>query len=243
MKKQLLHIIPLFFYFAFLTPAGALPFNTKLSSEDINTLLQGKVLIRNINHTSNMSLNSINEGAVKLQTILNNLHPDYLAEVIQIRPYTGNEDLPGRLEKLLMNISDYAGIPYFSERTQSYWDLYKSAAVISTEKVNSSLTRINADLDMEPFGVVHTPMEIEHTDRYILYVSTNENSMRYYDKFTCVNPQKMKSTILLFRDGDNWILYGAGGVNALRVPFFDKRIETSFINRIKTFCSYIFEKL
>ena len=52
----------------------------------------------------------------------------------------------------------------------------------------------------------------------------------------------MKICILLIRDGDNWILYGIGGVNAPRVPFFTERIQTSFINRINTFCSFIFKK-
>ena len=49
--------------------------------------------------------------------------------------------------------------------------------------------------------------------------------------------------ILLFKDEDNWILYGIGGVNAPKIPFFSERIEVSFINRIKTFCNFIFTKL
>jgi hypothetical protein len=53
----------------------------------------------------------------------------------------------------------------------------------------------------------------------------------------------MKSVILLFRHEDNWILYGVGGVKALKVSFLEKRIETSFINRIKTFCNFVFTKI
>ena len=77
----------------------------------------------------------------------------------------------------------------------------------------------------------------------ILYFSENLNTLKYYDDFKCVSPNKMNMDVLLFRDGDNWILYGIGGVNAPKIPFFSERIETSFINRIKTFCNFVFTKL
>ena len=69
------------------------------------------------------------------------------------------------------------------------------------------------------------------------------DKLRYDDAIDCVWPQKMKISILLFQYEDNWVLYGIGGVNAPRIPFFTQRIQTSFINRIKTFCSFIFQKL
>ena len=95
---------------------------------------------------------------------------------------------------------------------------------------------------MEPFGTVKESIEITKSEDSILYSAVNTNKLRYFDKFDCVGPQKMKICILLFRDGDNWILYGIGGVNAPRIPFFIERIQTSFINRINTFCSFIFKK-
>ena len=101
---------------------------------------------------------------------------------------------------------------------------------------------IKADLIMEPFDLVNEEIEISKDVDSILYMAVNTNKLRYLDKFDCVWPYKMKISILLFRDGDNWVLYGIGGVNAPRVPFFTERIQTSFINRINTFCSFIFEK-
>ena len=53
----------------------------------------------------------------------------------------------------------------------------------------------------------------------------------------------MKSLILLFKDGDNWVLYGIGAVKAPKLAMFEKRIERSFINKTKTFCSYVFSKI
>ena len=83
----------------------------------------------------------------------------------------------------------------------------------------------------------------ESDENTVFYIAENDNKLRYDDAIDCVWPQKMKISILLFQYEDNWVLYGIGGVNAPRIPFFTQRIQTSFINRIKTFCSFIFQKL
>ena len=96
--------------------------------------------------------------------------------------------------------------------------------------------------DMDPFGKVYETIYLTETSNSVYYSSINTNKLRYKDEFDCVWPRKLKICIILFRDGDNWVLYGIGGVNAPRIPFFTERIETSFINRIKAFCSFIFSK-
>ena len=60
---------------------------------------------------------------------------------------------------------------------------------------------------------------------------------------TVVRPEKMQSFVYAFVYNDFIVLYGIGGVNAPSVFFLRERIETSFINRIKTFCKFIFEKI
>lgn len=217
-------------------------FNEKLTNEERNIVASGEVFIKNINFFKNISLKTGNtELGDKLLKEIDDLNPKYLAEVIQIKPYKGNEDLPQRLETILNNVPEYAGIPYFSERAQQWYNLYDSAVITSKTDSNNAST-IEAELQMEPFGTVNEVIEITKSNESILYSAINTNKLRYLDKFDCVWPQKMKICILLFRDGDNWVLYGIGGVNAPRIPFFTERIQTSFINRINTFCSFIFKK-
>jgi len=217
-------------------------FNEKLTEEERAIISTGQVYIKNINYFRNISLNKGNTIlGDKLLEEIDKLNPKYLAEVIQIKPYEGNEDLPQRLEKILNNVPEYAGIPYFSERAQEWYNLYDSAVITSiTDSENGS--NIKASLQMEPFGIVNEDIAITRDKESILYSAINTNKLRYFDKFDCVWPNKLKICILLFRDGDNWILYGIGGVNAPRIPFFTERIQTSFINRINTFCSFIFQK-
>jgi len=228
--------------FSLVSTALADPFNSKLTADERNQISSGEILIKNINYEKFMCFKKgESELGDRLLAEIRDLNPKYLAEVIQIKPYKGNEDLPQRLETLLNNVPEYAGIPYFSERGQQWYNLYDSAEIVeSIDRVDGK--DLKAELMMEPFDLVKEDISLWRSEDTILYTAVNTNKLRYLDKFDCVWPRKMKICILLIRDGDNWILYGIGGVNAPRVPFFTERIQTSFINRINTFCSFIFKK-
>ena len=113
-RKFLLLLLNLIFVSVF-----ASPFNEKLSDEEYKSLQNGELLIRNINHKKNISLKkglfSISDEMIK---IFNDLNPKYLAEVIQFKNIEENPDLPQKLEEILNNISEYTGIPYYSERAE-----------------------------------------------------------------------------------------------------------------------------
>ena len=239
MKKLCSALLLLTFTFAAIS---ADPFNNKLTAADREDISGGDILIKNINYEKNMCLKK-GEAPLgdKLIAEIRDLNPKYLAEVIQYKPYKGNEDLPQRLEALLNNVSDYAGIPYYSVRAEEWYNLYDSAEIVESVE-RSDGKSLKAELMMEPFDLVKEDIELYRTTDSILYTAVNTNKLRYLDKFDCIWPKKMKICILLLRDGDKWILYGIGGVNAPRVPFFTERIQTSFINRINTFCSFIFKK-
>ena len=222
-------------------------FNKNMTAEEQKTLDRGEVLIKNIAYQKNMSLNKdFNEDTQALTEEIKQLNPKYLAEIIQIKPYKGNENLPEVLTELLYNVSDYKGIPYYSERNKKYYNLYDSAEIqketIITQNTYKTSKELEALFVMEPFDKVYETINLTQTSNSVYYSSINTNKLRYKDEFDCVWPKKLKICIILFRDGDNWVLYGIGGVNAPRIPFFTERIETSFINRIKSFCSYIFTK-
>lgn len=245
MSKSLTYRILFVILFICLLPSyffGQECFNSNLSASERNTLSHNKVVIRKLDSLKEVSINSKNEAITKVLAEAKKLGPVYIAEIIQVRPYAGNENLLQSFETLILDIPSYAGIPYYSERAEKWYDLYSSAAITSTT-TKDNLKIINANLEMEPFGIINTQIDTMKTDSYFFYESTNLNKLRYYDKFNCVSPQKMKSLIAIYRDGDNWVLYGLGIVNAPNVFFLRDRIETSFMNRIKTFCAYFFEKL
>ena len=249
MKKTCKIITSIIFILFFTLNFGfsASYFNKNLTSDEKKTLDEGEVLIKNIAYQKNMCLEKgYRSDCDELIEEIKDLNPKYLAEIIQIKPYKGNENLPEVLKDMLYNVSEYSSIPYYSERAQYWYNLYDSAAITSEKALSSKAGESNKELEatfvMEPFGTVYETIILRQSKESVYYSSINNNKLRYHDQFDCVWPKKLKICIILFRDGDNWVLYGIGGVNAPRIPFFTERIETSFINRIKAFCNYIFTK-
>ena len=85
---------------------------------------------------------------------------------------------------------------------------------------------------------------------------TGESLVHYYKNSSGLEKPKYHITTMYYKENDlvkpefytykkddKWIIYGIGGVNAPHFPFLTDRIRTSFINRIKTFCNFIFTKL
>lgn len=218
------------------------PYNKNLSAEDIESLGSGKTVIKNTGSYKKMCMKGENPGLKKAVETVSELKPAYFAEVIKEYPYEGNENLLENFSSLVMDIPSYAGIPYYSERAEEWYDLYTSAEIKSAQE-DGNTQIVNADFEMKPFGLVPMKITSEKNDGYYYYESTNLSTMRYYDKFNCVSPENMKSIIVIFRSDDKWILYGIGAVKAPSVFFLRERVDTSFMNRIKTFCAYFFAKM
>ena len=93
MNKKFFFLISIFVFSLF--SVWSLPFNEKLTDEEKTIIDSGQVFIKNIKFHKNMSLNRGNTIlGDKLIDEIHDLNPKYLAEVIQIKPYIGNEDLP-----------------------------------------------------------------------------------------------------------------------------------------------------
>lgn len=221
-------------------------FNEKLSETEKKQLLEGKVLYKNIGRASNISL--IDEKNV-LKPI-KDLKPNYLAEIIQIVKMPDKAPFPlVKLYDILEDIPSYKGIPYYSEHNDIWVDLYSEAKIhnkFDTRTSTEWVKEINAEFYMDPFETIMSDIKIHSPissyNDYVIYENTNTSTVKYHD-FTCVKPGKMKSMIYAFEYGGYVILYGVGGLNAPKVPVMSARIELSFMNRIKTFCNFVFTKL
>ena len=245
-KNEALHffVFSLFFGFFLAAPFPIFSFtlfNTNLTTAEAQKLANGEILIRNIGKAKNACLNPVTVQAAELIENVIKLKPAYLAEVIQVLPTSGNEDLIKKLKPLLLNIEGYVGIPYWSEYNRKFYDLYSSAAIVRSNISESSGT-MNVDLVMNPFDKINVDIDFTDKDSELFYRMKNTSSVIYHN-ITVVRPGKMQSFVYAFKYDDRIVLYGIGGVNASRVFFLRDRIETSFINRIKTFCKFIFEKI
>jgi hypothetical protein len=217
----------------------SLPFNSKITNEEKKKLKSGEVIVRNIGYSKNICLENCNEYARRAIEELQDLRPTYLAEVIKVVPFVGNEKLDVQVAKVMLDIPNYADIPYYSEYNKGYGELYSSASLRFLETFGN-YTNALVDIDMIPFGTVNMEVQLEQNSHGIYYYSTNMSKMKFAKIITCVGAYKSKSIVIVFRDGDNWILYGAEGIRAFHIPFMDKRIQIAFVNRVKAFCNYIF---
>lgn len=217
-------------------------FNDKLTADEQQKLANGELIIRNIGKTKNISVNKINPVLSTTVEAIEDLNPSYLAEVIRMVPYSGNENLLETLRPIILDLEDYVGIPYYSERHETYYDLYSSVDIKSFAD-DGSTAKVNAVMEMSPFGGIDTDILLKTDEASLYYENTNLNNLKYHEGITVVKKNNMKSIITVFRSGDSWILYGIGGVKAPSIFFLRDRVETSFMNRIKTMCSYFFEQL
>lgn len=231
-----------FMLIAFIVGLNAQVFNGKLTADEQQKLANGELIIRNIGKAKNISVNKINPVLSATVEAIEDLNPSYLAEVIRMVPYSGNENLLETLRPIILNLEDYVGIPYYSERHETYYDLYSSVDIKSFAD-DGSTAKVNAVMEMSPFGGIDTDILLKTDEASLYYENTNLNNLKYHEGITVVKKNNMKSIITVFRSGDSWILYGIGGVKAPSIFFLRDRVETSFMNRIKTMCSYFFEQL
>ena len=68
-------------------------FNDKLTADEQQKLANGELIIRNIGKVKNISVNKDNPTVERAISTMERLKPAYLAEIIQITPYSGNENL------------------------------------------------------------------------------------------------------------------------------------------------------
>lgn len=216
-------------------------FNAKLSDSDKKTLESGEVLFESIGNLKNIKVNE-NQKTKQSIDVIRKLNPNHLSEIIQVRPYKGNENLVEKIAEVLGDVKNYVGIPYFSERNQKWYDLYSEAEILSIKK-EKNVETIEERFYMKPFGYYTSEIKIENRGNYYFFTMKNTEKLRYYDKFDAVGNEKMQAAIVVFREGDNWVIYALGGARIIDVPFLVKRAETSFTNRIKAFTTAIFKKL
>lgn len=219
-------------------------FNDKLSETELKQLEQGETIIRNVGSYKKLALtNSKNELITEVQKELKDRNPNYLAEIIKVVPKEGNENLIQQVFEGINDIESYTEIPYFSERQQKWYDLYDSVVINSTSGTENN--KINEySVEMTPFGIIDISAKLEKTDNSLYFSMINKNKVIYeYKNITCIKPEKMYSSIVLFEYNNYYILYGIGALNAPSIFFLQDRIETAFIGRMKYFCKYMFEQI
>ncbi|OJF75943.1 MAG: hypothetical protein BKP49_08960 [Treponema sp. CETP13] len=216
-------------------------FNNNLSEENIIKLKDGKEVMIRLESAELLSLKPITKEAEKTLKSVKTLNPSYLMEIIKIIPKKNHENLISTLNGSFLEIENYNGIPYYSESKKRWEDLFSDAHVVKKSKSNNVQT-VTINLKMDPFGKFNADLVIIQNKDSLEFTLQNQKNLRIIG-VPVVKPQNMLCTVYAFEYNDNWILYGTGGVLAPKVPVLGSKAEVSFVNRISTFCRYIFNTL
>ena len=76
------------------------PFNSNLSASERSRLENGEVIIKNIDSMKDVCMKETPETK-KILSTMKKLDPTYVAEIIKVIPYEGNEDLRDKINLIL----------------------------------------------------------------------------------------------------------------------------------------------
>ena len=247
MKKIILFLIALFC----LLPHGfstvsisddafAALFNERLSDSEKTALQNGEFVFNSIGSIKKVRVNHVKETAQDIETV-KKVNPNHLIEVIKIIPYQGNENLIETIARIMQDINAYTEIPFYSERHNRYYKLFKEAEILSVREKNAVLT-IDERLLMNPFKSYTARVEAENRGDYYFYTMKNTERVKY--KFlNAIKKEKMIAGVSVFKYGENWVIYALGGAYIFHGPFFNDFVESEFCGRIKAFVIYVFNRL
>jgi hypothetical protein len=214
-------------------------FNGNMSPKEAETLREGNLLIKNLSSYRKVMLQPVTPEAEQLLADLRSLKPAYLAEVVLIVPVNQSESFQDVLFEKLGDVERYETIPYFSAQ-HKIWDvLYSFVDVLAR---NSSPTKVDVSAygAVSPFQPYSFEVHLRRAGGALFYQIDNVSEIQL-NGYSCVGPRKFQIRLAVFPVGENLVAYGVGGVNAPYVPFLNDRIQTAFINRVSTFCTYMMQ--
>lgn len=216
-------------------------FNERLTGREILALRNGEVVCNSIGKLKYARINKIPESRQLIESV-RKVNPNHLAEIIKILPCRKYENLTETVSKMLKNEESYTKVPFYIDEDGEIVYLYADAKIKKIEE-NGETEIITEDFLMKPLDYFTGRIESTKFSNYYFYQMKNTNRVRYKTFISAVGKEKMIAVISIFRYGDNWIIYALGGVDIIKLPFIDRRIDRAFYNRIKAFCLFTFEKL
>lgn len=215
-------------------------FNDNMTRDDLKTLSEGKLLVKNVGVYRKIMIEPFSDGAKDLRDRVKKLKPSYLVEVIRTVPIDQASEYLERLTDNLSDVESYKNIAYYSVYNKVWDSLYRNIEIKSR---NTDATGMNLWVygEIIPFSPYEFNVHISRNENNLVYYSINNTALQYHG-FDCVGKDDFVLSVYTFRCNDHLVIYGIGGVNAPVLPLVKERIETSFINRIITFCTYLFTK-
>lgn len=217
-------------------------FNGRLGESERETVRSGGTLLRSVSSMKKLCVRNEGMPSLVIGPMSKKVRSGFIAEIINFRPYEGNEDLIERINDAMSDFLAYTEIPYWSEHAQKWFPLYDSAEVLSVT-TEGDVTTIDEMLEIDMFGKFRSRITVENYGTHFIYRLKNLDKLKYHGWLPVIDREELCSVIAVFRIDDCWMIYAIGGANALRIPFVKGRAEPAFIGRVKAFADYTFRKI
>jgi hypothetical protein len=233
------------------------PFSN-LDTKELSRLSGGEAVIRTVKDPRRLALVATGKTADEIRTSVAALRPNYLSEVMAIIPAADEKAATALLEKLAGVVADvkgYIGIPYWSKRQKTYYDLFDKMEIWAKKGLPGGES-IEVVQHMEPFDDFGARYDyrLESSPGFpaapgiatsLIFSATNLGPIVYsYGGYKAVAPGGMQWLLYAYRDGSRILFYGVGAVKAFDgFGLFRDRLETSFIGRVEHFYAHMIKKL
>jgi hypothetical protein len=213
-----------------------------LSSSELGALTTGQTIFRQPENWRGLSVPASASFYKEIEDSVRKGGHNYIGEVILVLPKGQAEELLPVLKDRLLDFEGYAGIPYWSQRNERFYDLFDW--VRSTKGPAAGSRGAKGSLEtlqyMAPFG--------EYGSVYLwdfgadsLFFSGENTSHLSYDGFKAVSPGNLIWRLRAYRQGEFWVFYGLGAVKAFDMfGALRSRLSASFMGRIEAFFRHVY---
>jgi hypothetical protein len=229
-----------------------------LNAQEFARLQEGEAVIRSVPDARKLALAATGKTADEIRAQVAAIRPNYLSEVMALVSVADDKAASAVLERLAAAVADvkgYIGIPYWSKRQKTFYDLFDKMDIWSTKPLPGGES-IEVVQHMEPFddygarydyrlesspGIPAAPGKASA----LTLSATNLGPIVYsYGGYKAVSPGGMLWSLYVYRDSGRILFYGVGAVKAFDgFGLFRERLETSFMGRVEHFFGFMIKKL
>lgn len=220
-----------------------LPFEN-LTAEEISLLRNGERLFRIHDSYKDIRLKPEGEENLELISIVNEVKPNFLAEIIMVIPVDPSKNALHFIRDALTDVLKFDTIPYYSKDGDKWYKLFYDSEIVFRETVSPGVSAINVNHRMKPFRTHENRYEYSLDNNSFVFFGWNVTPLYYRGGIRTVRPGNFINLIVIREEGDNVFIYGVGGAKAFTFfgLFGGEKIETAFIGRVEAFFTWFYDE-
>lgn len=185
------------------TAADAAALFRNLTEQEARQLAAGQSIFRQPDNWRGLAVPASASFYKEIEDTVRRVGHNYIGEVILVLPKAQADALLPRLRERLLDFEGYAGIPYWSQRKEKYYELFDwvratKGPVAGNRGAKGSLETLQF---MEPFGEYGSVYQWDFRDGSLFFSGENTSHLSY-DGIKAVSPGNLIWRLGAYRQGD-----------------------------------------